>query len=119
MLGREDHVGRAEDRVGAGGENPNGRGTGNWELGTGAPSSFGSRFPVPGSRYSKLNLGTITPSDPIPLRGLRRLRPVDVVQVVQQPLRILADAEEPLLQEALLDHRAAALAGAVDDLLVR
>src|SRR5215211_5404145 len=79
-----------------------------------AASSLRSRFPVPGSHHVKRDPGPFTLSNPVPLRRLRRLRPIDALQGVQQPLRVLADAEEPLLQEALLHRRAAPLARAVD-----
>src|SRR5215204_6322165 len=107
MLWREHEVRRPEDGVWACCKNSD------------RLSSLGSRFPVPGSHHVKRDLGPFTLSNPVPLRRLRRLRPVDALQVVQQPLRVLADAEEPLLQETLLHLGAATLARAIDDLLVR
>ncbi|SIM62414.1 Uncharacterised protein [Mycobacteroides abscessus subsp. abscessus] len=58
--------------------------------------------------------------DPVALHRQDPLRPVplQLIHVLQQLVRVLGDAEVPLVQ-GLLGHRgAAALAGAVDDLLV-
>ena len=56
---------------------------------------------------------------PIQLRCIRTtLGPVDRLQVVEQAVGVVGDAEEPLLQLARLDRRAAAFAATVDDLLV-
>src|SRR5687768_9385804 len=124
MLRSEHQVRCAEDRVGASGEDAD-AGTRDWGRGTGGNGGLLSAFVpspwslVPSPHYVELDLRTVTTSDPVPLRHLRRLGPVDRVEVVQQPLRVFADAEEPLLQKTLLDLRAAALARAVDDLLVR
>jgi hypothetical protein len=41
-----------------------------------------------------------------------------VLEVAEQPRGVVGDAEEPLLEQPLLDHRAAPLAGAALDLLV-
>ena len=41
-----------------------------------------------------------------------------IVEVVEEPVGVVGDLEEPLLELLLLDERAAALAVAVDDLLV-
>ena len=59
-------------------------------------------------------------ADPVALRGDHALRPGrrQVVQVVQQLLGVVGDLEVPLGQLALGDLGAAALAVAVDDLLV-
>ncbi len=46
------------------------------------------------------------------------LGPVDRVEVAEQTLGVVGDAEEPLLQLLDFDDRAAALTAAVDDLLV-
>ena len=60
------------------------------------------------------------PADPVALRGDHPVRPGgrQVVQVVQQLLRVVGDLEVPLGQLALGHLGAAALAAAVDDLLV-
>ena len=58
--------------------------------------------------------------DPVALHRDDALGPVDqVVHVVQQPLGVVGDLEEPLGQVAALHHRAAALARPLDHLLVR
>src|SRR5258708_21901007 len=50
----------------------------------------------------------------------RRVGPVEPVEVVEQPLRVAGDCEEPLLEEPLLDLGVGmALAVTVDHLLVR
>ena len=46
------------------------------------------------------------------------LGPVDLVEVVEQPVGVVGDPEEPLLELAHLDLVPAALAAAVDHLLV-
>ena len=59
-------------------------------------------------------------ADPVPLARLDRLRPIHGLEVVEEHLRVVGDPEEPLLHDARLDHRAAALARAVSEhLLVR
>ena len=59
-------------------------------------------------------------SDPVALHRDDALGPIDqVVHVVQQPLGVVGDLVEPLRQVAALHHRAAALARALDHLLVR
>ena len=59
-------------------------------------------------------------ADPVPLARLDRLRPIHGLEVVEEHLRVVGDPEEPLLHDARLDHRAAALARAVrEHLLVR
>ena len=58
-------------------------------------------------------------ADPVLLHQPDFLRPaVKRVERFQQFLRIIADLEHPLMQIALLDHRARAPAAAVDHLLV-
>src|SRR4029450_482357 len=47
-----------------------------------------------------------------------RIRPVDRVQVLQQPFGVLGDPEKPLLQESLLDQSPPAFAAPVLDLLL-
>ena len=99
VLGRQHHEGHAEDGVGPGGEDPDGR-----------------RRP-PCDR--QVELGALGAADPVALHGLDPLGPLQVVQGVQQLVGVVGDAEEPLLEVALDDQVAAALAGAVgQDLLV-
>ncbi len=98
VLGGEDEEGRAEEGVGAGGED------------------------------GEVDAGLLAGEDD--LRALRAADPValhrdDVVgpgledrEVVEEPVGVVGDLEEPLLELLLLDEGAAALAMAVDDLLV-
>src|SRR4029450_9679173 len=64
------------------------------------------------------DLGALRAADPVALHPLDVLGPADLVEVVEQAVRVVGDAEEPLLELARLDEVAAALAAAVDDLLV-
>jgi hypothetical protein len=99
MLGREDEEGRAEERV-----RPR-REDGNVDV-----ELFDAEH----------DLGTLRAADPVALHGQHALRPgLELRHVVEKPVRIGGDAEEPLLQGARLDLPAAALAVAVDHLLVR
>ena len=66
----------------------------------------------------KGHLGALRAADPVALHGLHVGRPDDAVEVLEQPVRVLGDAEEPLLELARLHGGAAALAAAVDHLLV-
>ena len=76
---------------------------------------------VGGSRSSQRNV-TSAPSrapDPVALHRLDVLGPLDPVEVAQQPLGVVGDPQEPLLELADFDQRAAALAVPVRfDLLV-
>src|SRR4029453_9518321 len=56
--------------------------------------------------------------DPVALPRLDRLGPVDRLEIVQERLGVVRDAEEPLLHEARLDLRAAPLAAPLLHLLV-
>ncbi len=56
--------------------------------------------------------------DPVALHRLDVRGPLDGVEVVEQAVGVVGDAEEPLLELADLDEVAAALAAPVDDLLV-
>src|ERR1039458_8961778 len=96
---RADHQeGGAEEGVGAGGEHRH--------LGTGA------------AIQPEVDESALAAPDPIALRDLCPLAPVEVVESVEHLLRIAGGLDEPLLEEAGLDHGAAALAGAAHDLLV-
>ena len=66
----------------------------------------------------EIDLRALGPADPVALHGLDRLGPVDVVELVEQFLAIVGDAQEPLRNLAALDHGAGAPAAPVDDLLV-
>ena len=98
VLGRHHEERRPEQRVRARGEH----GVVDAHLGTG-----------------ERHLRALGAPDPVALHGLDVLGPADGVQVVEQPVRVVGDAEEPLLELARLHGRAAALAAPVDHLLVR
>ena len=111
MLRRQHHERGPEDSVGASGVDPD-----RCPL---VCRSVGP--PVRRSADREDQLRPLRPSQPVPLRRRRALRPVHlglVVEIGQQPVGVLGDPEEPLLQRPLLHHRAAPLAAAVDDLLV-
>ena len=97
VLGRHDEEGRAEERVGTRGED---------------------RVVDAELLAAERDLGALGAADPVLLHGHHVRRPLDVVDVLEQPVGVLGDAEEPLLELAHLDQRAAALAAAVDHLLV-
>ena len=98
MLGGQDRKGHPEDRVGTGGEHLE------------AQVGVGDLNP---------ELATFRPSDPILLHDPDPLGPLGQRgQVVEEPLGVVGDLEEPLLQITLDDDRAASFAGAVDHLLV-
>ena len=96
MLGRDDHIGGAEQGVGTGG--------------------------VHGDILAHVGLeGDVRAggaADPVLLLGLDTLDIVQIVQIVDQALGILGDAQHPLALFLLHHLAAAALAHAVDDLLV-
>ena len=64
------------------------------------------------------DLRALRAPDPVALHRLDVRGPVDLVEVVEQPVGVVGDAEEPLRELADLDLVAAALAAPVDDLLV-
>ncbi len=64
------------------------------------------------------HLGALRAADPVLLHDLDVTRPVDRLEVVEQAVGVVGDAEEPLLELAQLDLGAAALAAPVDHLLV-
>ena len=97
MLGRHHEEGRAEQRVGAGRED---------------------RVVDAELAAAEVDLGAVAAADPVALHRLDVLGPVDRVEVVEQPVGVVGDLEEPLLELAQLDLGAAALAVAVDHLLV-
>jgi hypothetical protein len=68
---------------------------------------------------AEYDLGPLGAADPVALHGDHVLGPVlEQVEVGEQALGVVRDLEEPLLELALLDQIAAALAAAVDHLLV-
>ena len=97
MLGREHHVGRTEQGVGAG-------------------RVDGDFFPDAIEReIHERPLGT---SDPIFLQQLDRVRPVERVETGQQSVAERGDAQHPLAHRAAFDRKPADLALAVDHFLI-
>ena len=83
---------------------------------TAAPSARG--VPV-GVGDGHVELGTLGAADPVALHGLDPLGPLEPVEVVEQLVGVVGDAEEPLLEVALLDHGTRPFGRAVgQDLLV-
>src|SRR3989449_7024173 len=98
VLGREHEVGGPEHRIGPGREHADLLASGRLER----------------------ELRPVAPPDPVALQRARRVRPVEPVEILEEPLGVARDREEPLLEEALLDLGVGmAFAVPVDDLLVR
>ena len=104
MLGSHHRVGHAEGGVRSGGEDPQGQ----------PLRPVGAVAPVD----DEVVLGPLRPTDPVALHGLDPLGPVQRVQVGQELVGVLGDAEEPLLEVALLHQVAGALARAVGQYLL-
>ena len=66
----------------------------------------------------EIDLGPLAAADPVALHVLDRARPVDVVEVVDQPLGVGRDPQHPLGQRHAHDRIPAALALAVDHLFI-
>ncbi len=98
MLGRENHVGRAEKRVGPGGENLD---------------------PGAGFFLAEFHGRAFAAADPISLEKLDALGPVEAVEFFNQTVGEGRDAQHPLAERAALDGKSSHLALAIHDLLVR
>jgi hypothetical protein len=90
VLRGEDHECRAEQRVRAGREDAQLVAAGLMVVGRGRKDEFCA----------------LAPPDPVRLLRLDRLRPIEAGEV-EQFVRVVGDAQVPLLQVALLDLRAA------------
>ena len=64
------------------------------------------------------HLGTLRAADPISLHLLERVAPVDVIEIIEQTLRVLGDSQLPLLHRTTNDRETANLAYAILDLFV-
>ena len=65
------------------------------------------------------DVGALAATDPVALHDLDRLGPVEQVEVVEESLGVLRDAQHPLLERPLVDGMVAALAAPLGcDLLV-
>jgi hypothetical protein len=69
-------------------------------------------------RDRKHHLCTLRASDPIALHGDGRFGPIDLRKIVEQPIGIASDAQQPLAHVLALDRCVAALASAVEHLFV-
>ena len=92
MLGGQDQVGRAGQRVRPGAERVD------------AQVAAG---------HGELDDRAVTGADPVPLLLLDRLGPVEPVQVVEQPLRVGRDPQHPLPQRPPVDRVVADVAAPV------
>ena len=93
---RDDHIGRAEEGVGASGVDGQGVAGGGAEV----------------------HLGAGRAANPVDLGRLDPFKVVDVLQVIQQPLGVGGDFQHPLALFLVDDGGAAALADAVDHLFI-
>ena len=93
MFGGHDGIGHAEAGVGPGGEDPYRQ----------ALTALDGQ----------VELRALGPSDPVALHGLGPFRPLKIIEGFEQLVRVLSDAEEPLLQVPLHDDITGTVAGAV------
>ena len=126
VLGRQDEEGGAEKRVGTGGENhdlPAGDGVSDGRLRCSRISGGlivlePARSRLPGS-HDEHHLGSFGAPDPVPLHGDHPLRPrLELIEIVEQALGVVGDAEEPLPQLLRLHNRVAPFAATLDHLFV-
>ena len=107
MLGRDDHERGAEDGVWPRGEDAQGG------------RQVGVDLRIAGVDVQvEVDLGPLALADPVTLLGRGVLGPIDGVQAIEQALGVCGDAQHPLLQRLAIHRVPAALAAAVDDLLV-
>ena len=97
MLWCEHHVSRAEQRIRPRGEN-------------------GDSLSAP--RHGKIHLRALAPPDPIALVQLDRLRPVQPVQFIDEPLRKRRNAQHPLPHRTPLHGEASDLRFTIHDFLI-
>jgi hypothetical protein len=113
VLGGEHHVRRAVERVGARREDADRQLI--VVLARIAIHRLGRRVV---RRDRELDLRADAAADPVALHLLERLRPLQVVEVVDEPVGVRGDAQHPLAHRPALDRKPADLALAVDDFLV-
>mmetsp|Transcript_11891 Transcript_11891/g.36151 ORF Transcript_11891/g.36151 Transcript_11891/m.36151 type:complete len:334 (-) Transcript_11891:397-1398(-) len=106
VLGREAAVGGAEESVRPGGEDLQGR----------AMAAVTTAQCV--ALHPELDRRALGLADPVPLHLLDGVGPVQIFQIFQQPLRIVRDSQHPLLHWDADHGMGAALAQAVNHLLV-
>ena len=98
MLGRENHVGRSEKRIRTGGEN---------------------LHVALGIFYLEFYQGTLAAADPVSLKQLDALGPVEPVEALDETISKRRNAQHPLTKRATLDGKSADLALAINHFLVR
>jgi len=108
MLGRELHRGCAEDGIDARGEDTDGC------------ASRAEAAVILRVIEFEIDQGTFAPADPVALHSANFFGPAaELIEITQQFVGVLGDAEEPLLELALLDQRILVTpTAAVDDLFV-
>src|SRR3989344_3760989 len=99
MLGSEDDIGRAIERI--------------------RPSREDRYTLVLSPRHLKPDFCSFRLPYPCPLRLFYLFAPRKPFQILEEAFGVLSNLEEPLRETFLFDRRAAALAGAFDDLFVR
>ena len=114
---RDDHVGGAEKRVGAGGVNPQ-------RVRAGIVGETVRRPPAgPGFIRRiiadiKIDLRPGAAADPIALQFLDAVGPIEVVEAFEQSVGVVGDPHHPLTQRNATDRMSATLAFSVDDFFV-
>ncbi len=98
MLGRQDHIRCAEERIGSGGKNPD-------------------RPVDPGD--SELDFGADRPADPVFLHLERARGPFHQREIIQEPVRVGGNFQHPLAHGFSNDIEPADLALAVNNFFVR
>ena len=68
--------------------------------------------------HGKINLRTFAASNPFRLLRARALWPINQLQIIQQAMRVLGNAEHPLLEWLAHDRKTTALTLAVNDFLI-
>ena len=97
VLGGQDHVGGAKQRIGSGGEHTN---------------------RLAARRESEVHIRTFAAADPVTLHLFSALGPIQLVQATQELLRVLRDPEHPLLEGTPHTRVSTDLGLAINDLLV-
>ncbi len=105
----EHHVGGAVERVGPRGEDRNGR-----VATLRRPVAVGGR-----PFHGKTNFRALAAADPISLERFDRIRPIQALELVEQPIGQRGDAQHPLAHRTAHHRKPADFAFAIDDFLVR
>ncbi len=124
MLGRDDHIGGAEERIRPRGVDPQDLLVGlAWIAGPLAVAAPDFILPAPCSLLpapadEEIDLRAAAPPDPVPLEHLDAFGPVESREVVFQPIGVGRDPQHPLPQRHAHHGMAAAFAQAADHFLV-